>query len=347
MKSAADVVAQERDLLAVFDEVRHAHQMLKVKGLGHRSQGTGGSNSWRTYALSEWSDVLVYHPADMVVTVGAGMTLSQLNRILAEYGQWIPLSPPDGQDDTVGGAVAAGLDGIWRGGYGPFRDRVLGLRVLTPGFGAIGVGGAVVKNVAGYNLPRLFFGSHGALGVITQITLKLSPRPQSQWYWAWEGNLDEMVEKAHELMNWAAPWASIAFVADPHNNDIRLWAAWHGVSETIDYLVETKEAGAAHLPLLTRPWEPGPVTLKGAIPRRLIKDLIRGWEEGQLVVEWQSGGFWGTVSEGNAGRITNWIRESSGGVSVVSGDGDLTMPFSLTPTWNRLKEAYDPHALLG
>ncbi len=348
MKVKADILAQERELLAVFAEVRRDNQTLRVEGLGHRLQRPAGEPATRSYSLTGWNDIVAYHPADLVVTVEAGMSVKALNRILAEHGQWIPLTVADGQDDTVGGAVSAGLDGIWRGGYGSFRDRVLGLRVLTPGFGAIQVGAAVVKNVAGYNLSRLFFGSRGTLGIITQVTLKVSPLPQSRRYWAWEGSLSEMSAKANDLMGWATPWAGIAFIADPSQKGTRLWAAWHGVAETVDYLAATKEPGSPDLPLMTRPWKPGAVTLKGAVPRKTVQDVIGVWENGLLAVEWQSGGFLGTLSEEDAPRMENWIRERSGGVAVLSGlHEDLPVPPALMPIWKRLKDAYDPQAILG
>lgn len=348
MKPTVDVREREQDLLATFDDVWRQGQTLVVEGLGNRVRRPLEKVSSRIYSLAHWTDIVAYHPADLVVTVEAGITISALNQVMANHAQWLPLTVADGQDDTVGGAVAAGVDGIWRGGYGPFRDRVLGLRVLTPGFGAIQAGSKVVKSVAGYNLPRIFMGSRGSLGVITQVTLKVSPRPKSRWNWVWQGELRDMVAKADELMGWAAPWASIALISDPRYGVIRLWAEWHGVAETVDYLVQMGGPGAPDLPLLQGTWSSREVTLKGAVPRRIIGDFIRTWQDGPLVVEWQSGGFMGSLSESGAQRMMYWIRERSGGVEVLSGPGwEQPMAPSLARTWRHLKDAYDPHAILG
>ena len=137
----------ESDLLAVFDEAHREGHRLRILGRGQR--GLGEPKPGTGYPMGAWDRVVAYEPSDLVVTAQAGLTVSALNQVLATREQWIPWGLPDGKDDSLGGALAAGVDGIWQGGYGPFRDRILGLRVLTPGLGAIQVGSRVVKSVAG------------------------------------------------------------------------------------------------------------------------------------------------------------------------------------------------------
>ncbi|MCY0864581.1 MAG: FAD-binding oxidoreductase [Sulfobacillus sp.] len=339
---------REDALTARFDEARRLGYQIRVEGLGHRLRQEATERPVHPLRLTEWNALIAYQPADLVVTVEAGMTIAQLNAYLAPSGQWVPLTVADGQDDTVGGAVAAGLDGVWRGGYGPFRDRVLGMRVLTPGMGAIQVGAQVVKNVAGYNLPRLFMGSRGHLGVITQVTLKVSPIPPVRWSWVWEGTIDQLIRQADILLGLANPWASILLVQEPGLAGWRLWAQWHGIEATVDYLRQALGEGAPELPWWRPPGlAPREVTLKGAVPRRIIGDLIRAWEDGPLAVEWQTGSFWGALTAGGADRIRRWIRERSGGVEVLSGPSDAPeMPDILRGPWQRLKVSYDPDAIL-
>ncbi|MCL5116551.1 MAG: FAD-binding protein, partial [Firmicutes bacterium] len=162
------------------------HQILLE--LSQASPRAAGLRPWGhhegpTLDMSAWSYIRQYDPEDLVMTVGAGTRLSTVSETLARESQWLPLNVPDGGDDSIGGAVATQLDGWYRGGYGPFRDRVLGLRVVTPAFGPIFVGSRVVKNVAGFNLPRLFAGTRGSLGVITEVTLRVSPRPPVEALW--------------------------------------------------------------------------------------------------------------------------------------------------------------------
>jgi len=126
--------------------------------------------------------VLAYEPADMTVTVGAGTSFGELDAALAEHGQECPLDPRT-PAATIGGILACGLSGWRRARYGPVRDQVLEVRFLT-GYGKLVKGGGpTVKNVTGYDLPRLFVGSFGTLGVLQQATLRCRPRPRcAQWF---------------------------------------------------------------------------------------------------------------------------------------------------------------------
>ncbi|MCS5525233.1 MAG: FAD-binding protein, partial [Candidatus Poseidoniia archaeon] len=116
-------------------------------------------------------------PNDMVVTIGAGATLTELNRTLAASGQRLPLDPPLAGQATLGGLVAADTTCSSSAGFGCFRDMVLGLNAIDGSGRELTVGGQVVKNVAGYDLVRLLAGSNGSLAIITQLTLRTFPRP--------------------------------------------------------------------------------------------------------------------------------------------------------------------------
>ncbi|MFQ5477677.1 MAG: FAD-binding oxidoreductase [Candidatus Binatia bacterium] len=116
-----------------------------------------------------------HSPEDMTVTVGAGMTLGRLNRTLACAGQRIPLDPPDQDRATLGGLVAADSSCSGNCGFGRWRDLVLGLTVVDGSGRRLRTGGRVVKNVAGYDLTRMFAGSRGSLGIITELTLRTLP----------------------------------------------------------------------------------------------------------------------------------------------------------------------------
>ncbi|MCL6649157.1 MAG: FAD-binding oxidoreductase [Chloroflexi bacterium] len=117
--------------------------------------------------------------ADLTVTVAAGMTLAELQRALAERQQFLPLDPPWPERTTIGGLIASDDSGPLRLRYGGVRDLLLGVTfVRADGVVARG-GGKVVKNVAGYDLPKLLTGSLGTLGLITSATFRLHPLPPS------------------------------------------------------------------------------------------------------------------------------------------------------------------------
>jgi glycolate oxidase FAD binding subunit len=126
--------------------------------------------------------IVQYEPADLTITIGAGLSFAELDAALAEHGQECPLDPSDPQA-TVGGIIACGLSGMRRARYGPLRDHVLEVHVITGDGRAIKGGGPTVKNVTGYDIPRLYVGSLGTLGVITQVTLRCRPRPAAaEWF---------------------------------------------------------------------------------------------------------------------------------------------------------------------
>jgi glycolate dehydrogenase FAD-binding subunit len=123
--------------------------------------------------------VVEYEPADLTVTVEAGMRFAELQRILGEQGQFLALDPPLEEGATIGGVIATNVSGPLRFSYGTARDLVIGTRVANPNGTLTHAGGRVVKNVAGYDLNKLYIGSLGTLAVIVELSFKLAPIPPS------------------------------------------------------------------------------------------------------------------------------------------------------------------------
>lgn len=123
--------------------------------------------------------IVSYDPTELVITARCGTPLSELTEALDEAQQMLPCEPPAfGDDATVGGMIACGLSGPRRPWSGSVRDFVLGTRVITGHGKHLRFGGEVMKNVAGYDLSRLMAGSFGSLGVITEVSLKVLPKPR-------------------------------------------------------------------------------------------------------------------------------------------------------------------------
>ncbi len=122
--------------------------------------------------------VIDYPARDMTVTVQAGITLARLQALLASERQRLPVDVPFPERATLGGALAANVSGPRRYGLGTFRDYVIGMTTVNDEGQQTKAGGRVVKNVAGYDLPKLHVGALGTLGIITQVTLKLRPMPE-------------------------------------------------------------------------------------------------------------------------------------------------------------------------
>ena len=128
-------------------------------------------------ATTRLNGVVEYEPADLTVTVEAGIRFAALQTVLAQHRQYLALDPPSADGCTLGGIVATNASGSLRMRYGAARNQVLGLRVVHANGTVVKSGGKVVKNVAGYDLNKLYIGAFGTLGIITEVTLKLSPIP--------------------------------------------------------------------------------------------------------------------------------------------------------------------------
>ena len=126
------------------------------------------------------NEVIEYEPGDLTVTAQAGVRLCGLQEKLAENGQFLPLDPPYATHATVGGIAAVNSSGPSSLSYGTSRNRVLGMQVVLSSGTDVKSGGKVVKNVAGYDLNKLYIGSFGTLGIITELTFKLNPLPEVQ-----------------------------------------------------------------------------------------------------------------------------------------------------------------------
>jgi glycolate oxidase FAD binding subunit len=125
--------------------------------------------------------VVAYDPAELMITVHAGTSMAELDSVLTPAGQMCPFDPRDSAA-TVGGVLASGLSGPRRLRYGPLRDALLEVRIVTADGRRVRGGAPVVKNVTGFDLPRLLVGSLGTLAVIVQATVRCRPRPQaSEW----------------------------------------------------------------------------------------------------------------------------------------------------------------------
>ena len=129
-------------------------------------------------SLEKLDRVVDYPADDMTITVEAGIRVSQLARTLAKHRQWLPIDIPNADRATIGGALATNTSGPRRYACGTLRDYLLGLTAVDGLGESFVAGGRVVKNAAGYNLPRLLVGSLGTLGVITQVTLMVRPLPE-------------------------------------------------------------------------------------------------------------------------------------------------------------------------
>jgi glycolate oxidase FAD binding subunit len=158
----------------------HAGTALRLRGAGTKDF-YGEAATGEVLDLRGHQGIVAYEPSELVITARCGTPLSQLAAALAEKNQFLAFEPPGfGGDPTLGGIVAAGLSGPRRAYAGAARDFVLGARLLGADGEYLRFGGEVMKNVAGFDVSRLLCGSLGILGIITEVSVKVLPRPRTE-----------------------------------------------------------------------------------------------------------------------------------------------------------------------
>jgi FAD/FMN-containing dehydrogenase len=279
------------------------------------------------------SGVIAYEPADMTITVGAGTSFDELDRVLAANGQECALDPRS-RNATIGGILACGLSGPRRLRHGPVRDHVLEVRFETADGRVVKGGGPTVKNVTGYDIPRLFVGSLGTIGILRQATLRCRPRfPCARWFTVPE---------------------PVSHTVDAFRASARLWNGRHEalLLEGVDADVAAQSRGLAALtdsPMLPDGPHRGRISVR---PGR-VRDCA-GALDGD--VRWCAEVGVGTihVATDDAGALVGarsvahahggWMLREAGGPADDDGFG-VALPNA--PLLQRIKEAFDPDWLLN
>jgi FAD/FMN-containing dehydrogenase len=151
------------------------------------------------------AEVASFRPRDLTIEVGAGLRLQRLRELVEENGLWIPAAGI-GADRSIGGWIAASSPAVWDAAYGPVRRQLLGCRVTAPDGRELTWGRAVMKNVAGYDFPRLMAGSRGRLGILTRVTVRLWPRPEAISAWVIRGDVQRFMLESTEADAVAWKW---------------------------------------------------------------------------------------------------------------------------------------------
>lgn len=160
----------------ISKEVANAPILLPV---GNQTKpGLKGSGQCPMLEMTKFSGMLEYTPSEFVFTALAGTKLSEVEAILGQFGQFLPFDPPlVDRGATLGGTIAAGLSGSGRYRYGGLRDFILGVRYIDGQGRLVRAGGKVVKNAAGFDIPKLMVGSLGQFGAILEVSFKVFPKP--------------------------------------------------------------------------------------------------------------------------------------------------------------------------
>ncbi len=181
--------------------------------------------------LDSLSRLVEHDDANLTATVEAGMTCAAFQRALAERRQFLPVDPPRPVQTTLGGLAAANINGPRRALYGGMRDLVIGMKMALATGERVKTGGKVVKNVAGYDLAKLFIGSLGTLGVITELTFRVSPVPEVAASFVATGSMERCLAFAKEI--YGSPLLPSALVIAGAGGACRATAWIEGFEEAV------------------------------------------------------------------------------------------------------------------
>jgi len=342
------VLAQLRDRILA---AHSAETPLRLRGGGTKDfygeQLAGEIVDARAHA-----GIVDYEPSELVITARCGTALSQIEAALAQHGQFLAFEPPAfGGDPTIGGVIAAGLSGPRRASAGAARDFVLGASLLNARGELLHFGGQVMKNVAGFDVSRMLCGSLGILGLITQVSLKVLPRPRTEITLQFEregaGALEQFnAWRAQPLPISAAAWhdgiASVRLSGSPSAvrsardalggealDETRAQAWWSSLrDQTLPLFREDK-------PRLWRLSLPATTPLDAA---------------GTELIEWSGALRW-LRSDAPADEIRARVECAGGTALLWQGERNGPMFHPLAPAnvelHSRLKHEFDPHAIFN
>ncbi|EJE54083.1 FAD/FMN-dependent dehydrogenase [Acidovorax sp. CF316] len=333
----------------------------------------GGSKDFHGLALhGEVLDTRVlrgivdYEPSELVVTVRSGTPLAELEAALAAQGQCLPFEPPhfgaQPQAATVGGMVAAGLSGPARASVGAVRDYLLGVVLLNGRAELLTFGGQVMKNVAGYDVPRLVAGSWGTLGLLTEVSLKVLPVAPAEATLRFACGQDEALRRLHAWGGQPLPLNASRWQDGVLH--LRLRGAVAAVEAACRSMGGERLEGAAVAADWSAcrdqslPWfaarAPGQALWRLSLPATAPAMALPGG--GQPLVEWHGALRWVQAPE-SAGDALREAARSVGGSAAMfrapaarepGGAGHAPLPSrALEQIHGRLKHSFDPAGIFN
>ncbi len=197
------VYPHDSENLSKIIKYARSHQLsIMPCGSGSKITWGGLKKEIRLVVSTQKLDRIIEHAVDdLTVTVEAGVKLADLQNILKDKGQFLALDPAYPETATIGGIIATADSGSWRSRYGGVRDMLLGISFVRADGAIAKAGGRVVKNVAGYDLMKLFTGSYGTLGIIQEATFRLYPLPEDSRTILLSGENEAIATATQTLLN--------------------------------------------------------------------------------------------------------------------------------------------------
>lgn len=338
-------------LIEQVNAARAAGTTLEIVGGGSKKFMGRQTTADAVIDIREHRGIVSYEPVELVLTGRAGTPLEEIEEVLAERGQMLAFDPPRyGEGGTLGGTLACNQSGPARPWTGSVRDAVLGVRLIN-GLGEhLRFGGQVLKNVAGYDVSRAQAGAMGTLGVITDISLKVMPKPAASLTLVQEMDADRAIAVMNELAGQPRPLAGACW------HDGRLYLRLAGGRAAVEGTVS--RWGGEILEQETDFWE----SLRDqrqpffagneALWRFSINSTAPHWrEDADWLIDWGGAQRW-LRGEARHAELEREAQDAGGQVSLFRG-GDRTGEVFVTPSpsvqllHRRLKEAFDPAGMFN
>ena len=338
-------------------------------------------------ALNRLNRFVEHDHANLTATVEAGMTLAGAQATVARQNQFAPFDAPHPAHATIGGIVSANLNGPRRTFYGSVRDLVIGMRVVLASGEQIKAGGKVVKNVAGYDMCKLFVGSLGTLGVITELTLRMAPTPEYGATVIASGTLPQVSQLAGELARSSLlPAAVVIFHCKINNIVPREWAVavrTEGFAESVSrHIGDAQTVAVRHglsigtlrddahdrfwRDIADFPLPPNRLVYRLTLPRASLSEFETVWQNWQglqqapAVVADTAGGVVWLSFDGNSSaaeffsQLVFFARKQRGHAVMFSAPGSVKKDLDVwgaTPAalslMREVKRQFDPMGLLN
>lgn len=338
-------------LIEQVDAARAAGTTLEIVGRGSKTFMGRQAGADVAIDIGGHRGIVSYEPVELVLTARAGTPLQEIEEALAERGQMLAFDPPRfGDDGTLGGTLACNQSGPARPWSGSVRDAVLGIRLINGRGEHLRFGGQVLKNVAGYDLSRAQAGALGTLGIITEISMKVMPKPAVSLTLVREMDAARAIVRMNELAGQSRPLTGACW------HDGRLYLRLAGVPAAIEGTVarwggEVLEQDAGFWRALRDQRQPffagnGPLwrfSINAAAPHwRADADWLIDWGGAQ---RWLRGDFPHVELEREAQDAGGQVSLFRGGDR--SGEVFATLSPALQLLHRRLKEAFDPAGIFN
>ncbi|MCA3363065.1 MAG: glycolate oxidase subunit GlcE [Roseomonas sp.] len=376
--------ANEAGIIAAVQAARAAHEPLAIEGQGSKRGMLRPVQAARSLSTRGLTGVTLYRPAELIISARAGTPLAEIETVLAEKGQQLIAESPyfngvfrTSAPPSLGGVVAANLSGPRRITWGATRDHVMGLCFINGAGEAIRSGGRVLKNVTGLDLCKLLSGSYGTLGVITEVTLKVLPAPETSATLLIE-TPDLTSAVAALSAGLGSPFGVSAAAALPHKDHVMAALRLEDFAASVTYRMEklrgTLDGFGAHRVMKdgeshafwrgVREVEPLQAAAEDAIWRVSVRPsagppvaavaLALG---GRVMLDWGGGLVWiaASPSIANHAAISGAARSQGGAAMLFRAPEALRLAVPVLPEeaaplariGARVKEALDPGGLFN